>query len=182
MRRNAQNALAPSAVRRERPATDRLRVAVAAGRGIYTACLASRQSGIVQSPHRATVASVSRDGWGVHFGLFASTAGGTAAAMGVTEGEVMNQLRARVWVKGRVQGVWFRESTRQRAVELGVCGFVRNLPDGRVEALFEGSPEAVRSAVAFVHEGPPHARVTDVALETEEFEAADPESRTFRII
>jgi acylphosphatase len=72
-------------------------------------------------------------------------------------------------VSGRVQGVWFRESTRRRAEELGVAGWVRNLPDGRVEALFEGPPAAVESALAFVREGPPLARVEGASVE----EAAD---------
>jgi acylphosphatase len=73
-------------------------------------------------------------------------------------------LRARVVVSGRVQGVWFRESTRRRAEELGVGGWVRNLPDGRVEALFEGPDDRVRSAIEFLQVGPPLARVQDVAV------------------
>jgi acylphosphatase len=60
--------------------------------------------------------------------------------------------------------VWFRESTRLRALELGVTGWVRNLADGRVEALFEGSPSSVRAAIEFVREGPPLARVHDVRI------------------
>jgi acylphosphatase len=76
-------------------------------------------------------------------------------------------LRARVVVSGRVQGVWFRESTRRRADELGVAGWVRNLPDGRVEALFEGPDDRVRAAIEFVKVGPPLARVRDVVVEEE---------------
>ena len=72
--------------------------------------------------------------------------------------------RVRVVVSGRVQGVWFRESTRQRALELGVTGWVRNLADGRVEALFEGNASSVRAAIEFVREGPPLARVRDVQI------------------
>jgi acylphosphatase len=75
--------------------------------------------------------------------------------------------RARVVVSGRVQGVWFRESTRRRAEELGVGGWVRNLPDGRVEACFEGAPAAVEAAVAFVRRGPPLARVDEASVEEE---------------
>jgi len=71
-------------------------------------------------------------------------------------------LRVHVFVSGRVQGVWFRESTRKMATQLGVAGWVRNLPDGRVEAVFEGPPEAVRDAVEFVHVGPPRAMVDRV--------------------
>ena len=79
----------------------------------------------------------------------------------------MSRLRARVVVSGRVQGVWFRESTRRCADELGVAGWVRNLPDGRVEALFEGPADRVRAAIEFVKVGPPLARVRDVAVEEE---------------
>jgi acylphosphatase len=67
-----------------------------------------------------------------------------------------------VWVKGRVQGVFFRDSTRARAVELGLTGWVKNLPDGRVEALFVGDESACREARDFVAVGPPSAVVTRV--------------------
>jgi len=75
--------------------------------------------------------------------------------------------RVRVFVTGRVQGVGFRESTRQRAKALDLCGWVRNLADGRVEALFEGDDAAVAAALGFVREGPPLARVTDVSIADE---------------
>ncbi|MCP5040720.1 MAG: acylphosphatase [bacterium] len=82
-------------------------------------------------------------------------------------------VRAHGFVSGRVQGVWFRESTRRRAVELGVAGWVRNLPDGRVEAEFVGPAAAVRAACKFVTAGPPHARVDDVkGFEIEPVQAA----------
>ncbi len=81
---------------------------------------------------------------------------------------------ARVVVSGRVQGVWFRASTREVAEGLGVRGFVRNLPDRRVEAVLQGSRPAVEKAIAFMREGPPGAVVTEVAVEwrepTETFE------------
>ena len=70
--------------------------------------------------------------------------------------------RVRVIVDGRVQGVYFRESTRRAALDLGVAGWVRNLPDGRVEAVFEGSPEAVANAVAWARKGPDRALVTSI--------------------
>ncbi len=73
-------------------------------------------------------------------------------------------MRARVRVEGFVQGVFFRDSTRQRARELGLTGWVRNLPDGCVEAVFEGEEPAVEAAVAFVREGPPHAQVRHVEV------------------
>jgi acylphosphatase len=59
-----------------------------------------------------------------------------------------------------VQGVWFRQSTADRARALGVSGRVRNLPDGGVEAVFEGPSAAVAEAIDFVRQGPPHAEVT----------------------
>ncbi len=83
-------------------------------------------------------------------------------------------LRAHAIISGRVQGVWFRYATRERAEELGVTGWVRNLHDGRVEARFEGDPGAVRAALEFVREGPPHAQVEDVKVHEEEIqETAD---------
>lgn len=68
-------------------------------------------------------------------------------------------VRTRVIVHGRVQGVWFRASTQRAARELGVSGWVRNLPDGSVEAAFEGPPAAVEAAVEWAHDGPEHAYV-----------------------
>lgn len=70
--------------------------------------------------------------------------------------------RAHVYVSGEVQGVFFRDSARQKAEELGLSGWVKNLPDGRVEAVFEGSPNEVREMVRWCEGGPPHARVENV--------------------
>jgi acylphosphatase len=64
-----------------------------------------------------------------------------------------------VIVRGRVQGVAFRAATHQRAREAGAAGWVRNLPDGSVEAVFEGDPEVVRAMLEFCRTGPRHARV-----------------------
>lgn len=75
--------------------------------------------------------------------------------------------RAHVWVTGRVQGVWFRDRCRERARAEGVAGWVRNLPDGRVEAVFEGPPAAVERLVRWCHDGPPRATVTAVDARTE---------------
>ncbi len=81
---------------------------------------------------------------------------------------------ALVVVSGRVQGVWFRASTRDVAAGLGVRGYVRNLPDRRVEAVLQGKRAAVEKVVAFMREGPPGAVVTDMSVEwrdpTEAFE------------
>ena len=80
-------------------------------------------------------------------------------------------LRARALVSGRVQGVWFRESTREACERLGVQGWVRNLADGRVEALFEGEAAAVEAALRFVHQGPPASSVLGVDVEREDIAA-----------
>jgi acylphosphatase len=72
--------------------------------------------------------------------------------------------RRRVVVHGRVQGVFFRDSTRQQARTLGVAGWVRNRPDGAVEAVFEGSPEAVERLVRYSHSGPRGANVDHVEV------------------
>jgi acylphosphatase len=76
-----------------------------------------------------------------------------------------DRVRAHVYVSGEVQGVFFRDATRQRAEELGLAGWVKNLPDGRVEALFEGPAEKVEEAVRWCEQGPPHARVENVDSE-----------------
>ncbi len=79
----------------------------------------------------------------------------------------MNQIRVRLIIKGRVQGVWFRDSTRREASHLGLSGWVRNRPDGSVEVLAEGPEDTVRQLVAWCHQGPPAAQVGHV-LETKE--------------
>ena len=76
--------------------------------------------------------------------------------------------RMRVLVSGTVQGVWFRESTRAEADRLGVAGTVRNLPDGRVEAVFEGPALGVEAMVDWCHRGPTNAAVERVEAEAEE--------------
>lgn len=78
-----------------------------------------------------------------------------------------DRRRVRVFVTGRVQGVWFREGCRAEAVANGVAGWVRNLADGRVEACFEGGPDAVDRVVAWCHDGPPRAQVTGVEVQRE---------------
>jgi acylphosphatase len=76
--------------------------------------------------------------------------------------------RKRVIVSGRVQGVFFRDTTRRRAEAAGVAGWVRNTPDGTVEAVFEGDPEAVEQLVAFSRRGPSGAEVVSVDVTEEE--------------
>jgi acylphosphatase len=77
---------------------------------------------------------------------------------------VLVSKRVHVFVSGQVQGVFFRAEAAQRARALGLSGFVRNTPDGRVEAAFEGDPEAVDAMVDWMHAGPPLARVDDVEV------------------
>lgn len=67
-------------------------------------------------------------------------------------------------VRGRVQGVFFRASTRDKARVLGLCGTVRNLPDGSVFVEAEGTEAALASLVDWLHEGPPAARVEEVLV------------------
>jgi len=71
-------------------------------------------------------------------------------------------------VQGRVQGVFFRDTTRSRAESVGVSGWVTNRPDGAVEAVFEGEPDAVEQLVAFCRGGPSRAEVGSVEVIDEE--------------
>lgn len=80
----------------------------------------------------------------------------------------MEKARAHVFVSGKVQGVYYRASTRDAAREKGVEGWVRNLDDGRVEAVFEGEEEAVEAMVEWCHKGSRHAEVEDVEVEWKE--------------
>jgi acylphosphatase len=73
-------------------------------------------------------------------------------------------IRRRVLVRGRVQGVWFRQSCREEAQRVGVFGWVRNRADGRVEAAFEGDPVAVDGMVEWCRTGPPQAVVVDIEV------------------
>ena len=76
-------------------------------------------------------------------------------------------VRYHVLVSGRVQGVFFRDSCQRIAEEHGVAGWVRNLPDGRVEAVFEGPAGPVGHLVDWTHHGPRHARVDQVSVRAE---------------
>jgi len=69
-----------------------------------------------------------------------------------------------VLISGRVQGVWFRASTRQKAEELGITGWVRNTTDGKVEAVFEGEEEIVQKMIEWCRHGPPLATVEHVKI------------------
>jgi acylphosphatase len=78
------------------------------------------------------------------------------------------KVRAHVFVSGLVQGVFFRHETRLRAIRNNVTGWVRNLPDGRVEAVFEGEKENVDAMVAFCQRGPPGAIVKKIEVKWED--------------
>ena len=77
-------------------------------------------------------------------------------------------VRAHVWVSGRVHGVFFRATTRRVAQRLGLTGWVKNLRDGRVEAVFEGSQENINDTIKFCNEGPPAASVKNVEVKWED--------------
>jgi acylphosphatase len=79
----------------------------------------------------------------------------------------MMKARAHVYIGGDVQGVFFRYHTYELAQRLGVRGWVRNNPDGRVEAVFEGKKEVVERMLNFCRRGPPGARVADVEVKWE---------------
>lgn len=76
--------------------------------------------------------------------------------------------RVHVIVHGRVQGVYFRASTRERARHLGLAGWVRNCPDGSVELIAEGEQGRLEQLVTWCHGGPPGARVTALQVEWQE--------------
>jgi acylphosphatase len=79
------------------------------------------------------------------------------------------KTRAHVFVRGTVQGVYFRQNTKQVATRHNVSGWVRNLPDGRVEAVFEGNEMDVNEVIEWCHVGPPKAKVDDVSVKFEKY-------------
>ena len=80
----------------------------------------------------------------------------------------MTRIRAHVFVSGTVQGVFYRANTRDVANEHGVSGWVRNLDDGRVEAVFEGDEGSVEAVIEWCHAGSPQAHVENVAVAYED--------------
>ncbi len=76
-------------------------------------------------------------------------------------------IRKHAFFEGKVQGVFFRANTRDKAREIGVKGWVKNLPDGRVEAVFEGPEEKVDQVIKWCENNQPHARVDDVTVDIE---------------
>ncbi|MCB2225945.1 MAG: acylphosphatase [Desulfarculaceae bacterium] len=90
----------------------------------------------------------------------------------------MEMVRAVALIKGRVQGVWFRASTKREADLLGLSGYVRNLPLRKVEAVFQGPRPKVEQALAWCHQGPSGAEVREVDVSWYD---SDPELRGFEI-
>lgn len=90
-----------------------------------------------------------------------------------------DKVRKHLWVQGKVQGVWFRESAKQEAERIGgLEGWVRNLVDGRVEAVVQGSPGAVDRLVGYCREGPERARVEHLEVVEEPVHEGE---RAFRV-
>ena len=81
------------------------------------------------------------------------------------------KARAHVMIRGRVQGVFFRVETRRAAQGYGVAGWVRNRSDGTVEAVFEGDRTQVEAMIQWCRQGPPHARVTDISVDWQDYSA-----------
>lgn len=77
----------------------------------------------------------------------------------------MTIVSAKVQISGRVQGVWFRQTTKEKAAELGVSGWCRNCHDSSVEAFFQGEKKSVQSIIDWCHQGPKMARVDQVDVE-----------------
>jgi acylphosphatase len=91
----------------------------------------------------------------------------------------MDNIRAHLIIEGRVQGVWFRDSTRNEATRLNLTGWVKNRFDGSVELVAEGSREEVKKLIEWCHHGPPGARVTMVHEINEDYAG---EFDSFRIM
>jgi acylphosphatase len=81
-----------------------------------------------------------------------------------------DMARARVLISGRVQGVFYRAFTRDQARARGLTGWVRNLPDGRVAALFEGDRAVIEDMIHWCHEGPPYAAVDEVLVDWQPYQ------------
>lgn len=82
----------------------------------------------------------------------------------------MSKVRAELKIRGRVQGVFYRQSTKSTAVQLGLTGWVKNCRDGSVEAVFEGQKETVDVAIEWCRQGPPAAHVTEVTVDWQDFQ------------
>lgn len=81
----------------------------------------------------------------------------------------MSKVRAQLKIQGRVQGVFFRQSTKETAVRLGLNGWARNCPDGSVEVVFEGERQAVDAAISWCRQGPATSKVREVEVKWQDF-------------
>ena len=79
-------------------------------------------------------------------------------------------IRAHIYISGVVQGVCYRHYTRETALGLGLTGWVRNCTDGRVEITVEGEKDSIEKLASWCHEGPSAARVSNVAIEIQEYQ------------
>jgi acylphosphatase len=90
-----------------------------------------------------------------------------------------DKARVHVVIEGRVQGVFFRASTRDEARARGLSGWVRNLPDGRVEAVFEGDRKVVENMLSWCRKGPPYAYVDQIDID---WQPCQGDSADFRVV
>jgi len=91
----------------------------------------------------------------------------------------MSKQRVRLFVRGKVQGVFFRQALKVMAIKNSVMGWVRNLEDGRVEALLDGNIDDVNAVVEWAHGGPANSRVDDIEIKNEVFKD---EFMTFEVL
>jgi acylphosphatase len=82
----------------------------------------------------------------------------------------MIRVRAKLVIRGRVQGVFYRQSTKEMALRLGLTGWTKNCPDGSVAAVFEGEKHLVEAAVNWCRQGPSAARVSTVVVDWQDFQ------------
>ncbi len=82
----------------------------------------------------------------------------------------MTKVRAVLTIAGRVQGVFYRQSTKNTADQLGLTGWVKNCREGSVEAIFEGDQEIVEAAIEWCWQGPPSAQVVDITIKWHDFQ------------
>jgi len=88
------------------------------------------------------------------------------------------KLRVHIFVSGKVQGVFFRENTRKKAAEFGLSGFIKNLQNGKVEAIFEGDKEQIEKIIQWIKKGPEMAQVEDIEIDWQNYQG---EFRNFEI-
>lgn len=91
----------------------------------------------------------------------------------------MDNIRIHVYISGRVQGVGYRYSTYTQALKIGIKGWVRNIYDGRVEAIFEGEEEVVEKMLEWCKNGPPMSYVSDIELHKQPYSG---EFTSFKIV